>query len=169
MKKSRADIPSAFSLFFIFFVLPLNIFAANLSEYREKIRTSAKLTDNLYRTGGKVFSSAAERSRYERETIEKLRKTLPVSEKVEWQGTSIETNNQWLKDRLNEYEAESDPGKRRTILSGIREQLWSIGLKIDELEILPLKPHKGRRQAKARRNFKSRGIPKTRNTRKKLA
>jgi len=33
-----------------------------------------------------------------------------------------------------ESEAENDPGKRMAILNGIREQLWSIGQKIDELE-----------------------------------
>jgi hypothetical protein len=115
-------------------ISPLNALAASLSEYREKVRTAASRADDLYFVDKGDTGIVVAPSGFERETIAKLRKTLPVSERVEWQGTSIETNNQWLQDRLDEYEKEKDAAKRATIISGVRERLWSIELKLNELE-----------------------------------
>ncbi len=110
----------------------LNIFAATLSEYHTRIRAADALTKSLARYSSQ--KNFAQGSEYERQTLADIRKNLPVSERVEWQGTSIETNNQWLHDELVEYEKEKQSAKRFSILTAISERLQAIELKINELE-----------------------------------
>jgi hypothetical protein len=130
----RAFLPFCVILFFLFSLQP-NILAATLNEYRTRIRTAGALTKSLIDDSTKKdFMQGLE---LERRALADLRKILPVSEKVEFKEASIETNNQWLYDRLDEYEKENNPEKRLTILTGIKERLWSIELKIDQLENPP--------------------------------
>src|SRR5205085_7304959 len=72
-----------------------------------------------------------------REIMAKLRTSLPAGEKVEWKGLSVETDNRWLQEKLNEYEKESTPARRATILTEIGERLSSIEQKLNELENPP--------------------------------
>lgn len=142
VKKPARHRPAAFSLFhlftfslvFLFFISPFRVSAASLTEYREKIQIAGNLTVDLLEIDEEDFINDAERVEYERETLAKLRKTLPVTEKVEWQAMSIETNNKWLQEKLDVYEKEKDLAKRETILSGISERLLSIEQKLGELE-----------------------------------
>lgn len=119
------------ALFLLFLSQP-NVFAATLNDYGARIRTSGASTKALIVRSGK--KDAMRGSEFERQTLAGIRKDLPVSEKIEWQGTSIETNNQWLHDQLQDYENEKDPAERLAILSGIKERLWALELKINELE-----------------------------------
>jgi len=123
------------SLCLLFILLsPLPIFAATLAQYREKIQNAKDLTDELNYLDEEELSPA-EHSKYEREIFIKLRQSLPPTEKVEWKGTSIETNNRWLQDKLNEFEKEAENSPKRTaILTEISERLSAIEQKINELE-----------------------------------
>lgn len=135
LRRSPAIRRASFLFCFVIFLLFLsqsNIFAATLNEYYIRIHTAGALTKSLIIGSGK--KEFVKGSDFERQTLIDLRKNLPVSEKIEWQGTSIETNNQWLYDQLEAYENEEDPAKRLTILTGIKERLWSIELKINELK-----------------------------------
>lgn len=118
---------------FLLVVLVSSAYAASLSEYRERVKTAGNLAEALYVSEKKDSKPDAVQN-FDRKTLDELRRILPASERVEWQGTSIETNNQWLLDRLSEYENEKSTAKRRTILKGISERLRSIELKINELE-----------------------------------
>ncbi len=136
----EADEPSALrraainlGIFFFVFV-PLPGFAATLAQYSENISYAKDLTiEMLYPDAENM--SAAEYLKFERETLSEIRKALPKNEKVEWRETSIETDNQWLSDKLDVLENEAEnSSKREQILTEIYERLDAIELKLEELE-----------------------------------
>lgn len=101
---------------------------ATLAEYRGKVQNARNLTDeSLYRGGSLNAQQSGEK-------IAVLQRALPATETVEWQGGKIETDNNWLQERLDEYEKEQNSAKRQTILLGIKERLLAIEQKISELE-----------------------------------
>lgn len=120
-------------LFFVFGASLAN-FAATLAQYRVKVQNAKNLASELNSLDEEELTPA-ENSKYERGLLVRLRQALPPSEKVEWKGTSIETNNQWLPDKLSEFEkaAENSP-KRTAVLTEITERLAAIEQKINELE-----------------------------------
>jgi Domain of unknown function (DUF4129) len=132
-KKYIVGFQSAFSLFLLLLILPSSALAATLDEYRQKIETAARLTEDLSNISD-ANTSPNERAVSEYNILEKLRQSLPATEKIEWQGSSIETNNAWLQDKLNEYEKDKTLSKRQTVLSEIRERLAAIKQKLDELQ-----------------------------------
>lgn len=69
-----------------------------------------------------------------RETIAGIRNKLPATERIDWPGGSVNTENTWLHQKLDEFENERDDSKRTTILKEIGERLSAISLKIRELE-----------------------------------
>lgn len=71
---------------------------------------------------------------YERQTVESILKAIPQTEKIEWQGGSIETENQWLKTGLDEFAAETDIEKREAILNSVSERLTAISESVGELD-----------------------------------
>ncbi len=134
-----ADEPSALrhtiiicGFFFVVFA-PQN-FAATLKQYRENISYAKDLTiEMLYPDAEDV--SAAEYLKFERENAAEIRKALPKTEKVEWRENAIETDNQWLNDKLDVLENEAENSSRREqILTEIYERLDAIELKLEELE-----------------------------------
>jgi hypothetical protein len=71
---------------------------------------------------------------YEQETIAEILKAVPQTEKIEWQGRSIETENQWLKTGLDEFAAETDIEKREAILVSIDARIAAISESVGELD-----------------------------------
>jgi len=120
---------------FCFLFLPVQGFAKTLAEYREGVKSAGDFTEELIDYVSDVLDEGEKDVEYEREVLAELRKTLPVTEKVEWEGTSVETNNQWLEAKLKAFEEETkDWEKRRMILTEINERLSAIEKKIDQLE-----------------------------------
>ncbi len=118
----------AFCLLF----LPMCVFAKTLAEYRVEVLSAIDSTAELI---DYVDENDSKDIEYEREILAAIRRSLPVTEKVEWEGTSVETNNQWLEANLKAFEAESkDRAKRRLILTDISERLSAIAGKINQLE-----------------------------------
>ncbi len=115
---------------------PLDCFAETLAEYRAGIKSANALTRELIDYVDEVADDADLYDlEYEREILAGIRKNLPATEKVEWEGTLIETGNQWLETKLKEFEGETkDQAKRRLILTEISERLAAIEEKIEQLE-----------------------------------
>ena len=113
---------------------PVLLFAKTLAEYRENIREARDLTFVLLYPDEE--NTTLENSpKFERDILTKIRKSVPVNEKIEWQGASIETNNQWLFDALGRIEKEpADSPKRKAILTEISERLDALEQKFEELE-----------------------------------
>jgi len=115
-------------------------FAKTVSEYRngvEKAATGvAELIGHLYDIEEEISEPDAV---YERGQIDKIRASLPGSERIEWQGSVVETGNQWLNERLDAFLTEkADSPKREEILMEISERLDSLLLKLKELEAPPI-------------------------------
>lgn len=71
---------------------------------------------------------------YERRTIESILTAIPQTEKIEWTGGRIDTDNQWLTTALNEFAAETDFEKKKIILNSISERLAAISASVGELD-----------------------------------
>lgn len=71
---------------------------------------------------------------YERRTIESILKAIPQTEKIEWQGGSIVTENQWLTTALNDFAVETDVERKNTILNSVSERLAAISASVGELD-----------------------------------
>lgn len=127
-----------FLICFVFIAIsPVSIFAKTLRQYRESVRYARDLTITMLYPDEE--NAPTKNSRIpESEILTKIRKSLPPGEKIEWQGTSIETNNLWLKENLDEFEAEPKISpKRRLILTSIGERLDALDGKLAELENPP--------------------------------
>jgi hypothetical protein len=113
---------------------PVSAFARTLKQYRESVRHARDLTISmLYPDEEDETSKKSQIS--ESEILTEIRKSVPPSEKIEWQGTSIETNNGWLKQNLDEFDREPQASaKRRVILTSISERLAALYQKLVELE-----------------------------------
>ncbi len=113
---------------------PLSNFAATLAEYRENIGYAKDLIIELLYPENEDLSPA-KYLEYERETLAEIRKSLPVNEKVEWRESAMETDNQWLNEKLKNFEGEAQNSpNREQILNEIYERLEAIDLKLEELE-----------------------------------
>lgn len=127
-----------FFICFVFIVFsPASTFAKTLQQYRESVRYARDLT--VFMLYPDEENAAAKSSRMpESEILTKIRKSVPASEKIEWQGASVETNNGWLKENLDEFERESKTSpKRRVILTSISERLDALEQKLAESENSP--------------------------------
>ena len=116
---------------------PVSTFGRTLEQYRESVRHARDLTISmLYPDEEDEASKKSQIS--ESEILKEIRKNILVTEKIEWQGTSIETNNEWLRQNLDKFEREPQASpKRRVILTAINERLAALYQKLVELENLP--------------------------------
>ncbi len=111
---------------FLFYRVRAANFAATLAQYRENIRYAKDLTIELLFPDAENMS-AAEYLKFERENLAEIRRALPKNEKIEWRETSIETDNQWLNEKLDNLENEAEnSAKREQILTEIYERLDAI-------------------------------------------
>jgi hypothetical protein len=126
-----------FSHIFYFVFSSPDVFAATLPEYLGNIKAAKILIEDFADLDAAAFSNW-EYLKIERETLTRTRAALPASERVEWQGGSIETNNQWLAEKLDRYQREPRVSARRAaILEEIVEQLDALERKVGELENAP--------------------------------
>lgn len=120
---------------FCLLFLPLSGFAKTLAEYGTSIKSAEDSTQDLIDYVDDVLDEGEKDLEYEREALASIRKTLPATEKVEWEGNSIDTGNQWLEAKLKAFEEESKDWKtRRMILMEISERLSAIEANIKQFE-----------------------------------
>ncbi len=113
---------------------PLSCAAATLDEYRKNIADAKYLTIELLYPENEDMS-AQESITFERDSLAQLRKLVPETEKVEWNETTLETDNSWLNENLSRYEKETeDYDKREQILNETYERLEAINTKLEELK-----------------------------------
>jgi hypothetical protein len=127
-----------FLIFFVFAAFsPISAFARTLEQYRESVRHARDLTISMLYPDEEAKTSKKSQIS-ESEILTEIRKSVPPSEKIEWQGANIETSNQWLRENLHEFEREAKTSpKRRMILTSISERLAALSQKLMELENPP--------------------------------
>jgi hypothetical protein len=107
--------------------------AAEVVDYQKRVHSARAGIQEL------LAKIAAEEAGDEPETpdaevFERVRKDIPTSEKLTTPNGEIETNNQWLIDRLKAAEDQTDLTKRAEILNEIDERLAGISAELDKLQ-----------------------------------
>jgi hypothetical protein len=132
--QTRFLCPLIMTVMFILFP-PVSIYAKSLADYQKSIRIAQDSVDELSIHFASNEDKTIEKNvEYERELIRLIRTNLPATEKIEWQGSSIETGNRWLSDKLDDFQREENPAKRAEILTAASERLSGLQEKIVELE-----------------------------------
>ena len=118
----------------LFFASVTSISAKTLTAYRADIKAAKVLTANLLSPDVEDFPNG-DFAAFESKTVKQIRAKILQSETVEWQNSSIETNNQWLIEKLDKFQ-QTPAGKseRWDILTEVGEQLDALEIKLDELE-----------------------------------
>jgi hypothetical protein len=131
---SKSAVKLLAAVFCVLF-LSLNYFAKTLPAYRENVRAARTAVEDMIEFLDEV-SEASEKfdAEYERRWLARIRGELIVTEKVEWEGNVVETDNHWLEARLQAFAETPERTPRRLILTEIGERLAAIETKIAELE-----------------------------------
>src|SRR5947208_3383047 len=95
--------------------------ASSLSDYRSRVEAAQQNIDGL--RSAVARSGAASISDNVQQTIALTKRLLPDNERVEFNGTSIDVSNAWVKARLDELANEPLVDDRLTILRSISERL----------------------------------------------
>jgi hypothetical protein len=117
----------------LIFLFSTTGFGATVAEYRGKIREARESLDILIYSDEEE-SNQGENLKSEREILKDIRAALPASETVETGHGSVEVKNDWLLDKLNQFENEKDPVKRTEILSEASDRAGAVEAKLLELE-----------------------------------
>lgn len=120
----------------IFLALSVFSFAANgatLAEYRENIQHLKGDLNSL------IFPDEEQTDEQEQKFIaevnDELRELFPSKEPVEFDNTTIETDNDWIINKFSSYkDLKKDSPERKQILAELYERLDAIERKLDELE-----------------------------------
>ena len=110
--------------------------AANeLADYRQRIEKAVESNADLLAYTEENLLEPERDVEFEREMLAAIRAAVPATEKIEWQGSAVETSNGWIEEKLKAFETEtSDWNRRRTILSEVGERLAALETKLEELE-----------------------------------
>jgi len=135
MRKSLIFIRRTVFLAALVCVFSLVAFATSLSEYRDNI---IYLRDDLELMLNPVDEATdKENLGFEQQFLGEVSRLLPAQDKIEWQASTVEVNNQWIYDALDRFKKEPRTSpKREEILNEIDERLAALELKLNELENL---------------------------------
>ena len=132
--KTRQFVCSSFYFALVFLFSASAARAETISAYQTKIERAKTIIGELLYGDDDQVASGVKTAPSERNLLRQLRQTLPPSERVESGAVSVETQNRWFAERLDDYEKESDPAKRRLILSGIADRLDALETAVGEFE-----------------------------------
>jgi len=121
----------------VYFALSASAWGASLDEYSRQIEQAKTKTDDLI----EVVSRANRNPTSEKDKALAIAVLLPATEKVEWQGGSIDTDNQWLPDAMGEFSKEVATALGKGILIGVSERLQAIDESIKQLQAAIASPH----------------------------
>lgn len=118
---------------FLILILPSALYCETLSQYRAKLANAKVATEELISSDNDEEMSPSEAKEYEHRKVARIRAALPANETVEWQGSTVETDNRWLAGKLDEYEKENqEPEKRAALLTEIDERIDAIENSLDD-------------------------------------
>ena len=118
------------------FALSVFSFAANgatLAEYRENIQhLKGDLTSLIFPDEERTDE---QEQKFIAEVSDELRELFPSKETIEFDNTTIETDNDWIVNKFSSYkDLKKDSPERKQILAELYERLDAIEHKLDELE-----------------------------------
>ena len=106
-------------------------FAIPLNEYRDQVKKAIDSVNLLSQTTeGRTELQQAE---FVSVNLGSARSALPLTETVEWQGTSFTTDNSWFAHDLERFEKlTGSPDGRARVLDRIRERLHALQDRLEE-------------------------------------
>ena len=117
-------------------VLVLQVFATPtrgtpLNEYRKKLEQAVTALDTLEQFD--EGESEANRAVRITETIAAVRRTVPETESIEWDGNVVHVDNSWLHYELKAFES-AEPAVRSNTLKQITERLHAVAQRLAEID-----------------------------------
>ncbi|MBV9242706.1 MAG: DUF4129 domain-containing protein [Acidobacteria bacterium] len=118
------------SLLLILLILLSGVSAAGstLEDYKHRLDTAAGYLSDM----NAVLNTA--KPEYEKQLAALVLRTIPATEKVEWKGGEVDTDNAWLPVSIEAFNTETSIGKRKAILNGSRGRLLAISASIADLQ-----------------------------------
>lgn len=114
------------------------IYARTLADYKEGINNTRQYLAVIIYPDGEYTEE--ENNKFKQEFFDNIQKYVPAQEKIEIQGTTVETDNQWIYDKIGEYKDNSSADNSESadgqilILKEIYERLTAVELEIEKLE-----------------------------------
>ena len=120
------------TLVLLTFVFTISTFGVALSEYRSNLELAQNDVDDLMAevSNIKIGNGNIERIA---EIEKRLRGRLPSGQKIDVEGSVVESDTDWLTSDLDEFERVVDLSEKEAVLTGIKERLASIDDRIEEL------------------------------------
>ena len=104
------------------------VFAISFQGYQQQVKNAKDMAE-LLRAGAEDNGPSFKRN------LGQVREALPRTERVEWQSTSLEADNSWLHDDLDEVESMAGDDRKRTLLIvRIQERLQALAERLEEVE-----------------------------------
>jgi len=113
------------------FLLAITAPAIPISDYHNHVRQAVTSLDTLAQAD--ETESVNGYAARDAETVRRVRKLLPPSETVEVKGASINVDNSWLHQELDQYAADTSL-ERYDSLKRITERLQGLSERLEELE-----------------------------------
>lgn len=106
--------------------------ATTLDQYHRRIQSAINAFDSLSygKSEGAISASEAQVAA----TFNVVRALLPKTETVATNGGSLEVNNSWLHDALDDYEKEKASPRRQEMIRRMLERLQSLSDRLSEVE-----------------------------------
>lgn len=111
----------------------LSSFAITPAEHRAKIDEARRVASELLLQVGE-YEAGVGNEMPGKEKSDLLRRLMPISQSVETSNGTVEASNEWMHDRLRDFDATTDIRVKAGILTEIEERLTAIAWSMDELE-----------------------------------
>jgi hypothetical protein len=131
-RKLAGDLMSAGMILALSLGIVIAASATTLDDYKERVESARVLASQVEESIGDEEAVGVTPT----DLASKIRQDFPASERIEWEGGTVETASQWLLDKAAAVEEQKDPQKQRLLISEIREYLSTISFKLHELDQL---------------------------------
>lgn len=112
---------------------PTIAIGSTLSDYQSRFDSAHKDVESMI-SALQAGVPGAYQEQYLQQKVSHIRKTIPGSENVDLNSSTVETQNGWLFTELDKFGQESDKSERIKLLSGISERIGSIDNEVKLLQ-----------------------------------
>ena len=100
--------------------------AANPAEYQQRVEAAKVNADKLF--------NAINNGTYKGQSLGEIVASLPPNERIDWPQGSVETDNRWLREQSDRFDAAQNDEDRSMVLTQIGERLRAISESVDQLK-----------------------------------
>ena len=126
----RTNLNYAVFLTALFALLAIPAFGISLEDHKARTEVALDLAFRLEDT----FRDGVTDNQLLLKFLMHVREKFPVTEKIEWQGGTVESSNEWLRRQVDELAQLEEPTARSQKMLEIRQYLSTIVFKLRELD-----------------------------------